>query len=72
MTDRFFWIDTAERAAKSTAQAALLAIGAAQVDVFSADWQTIAGFALGGGVLSVLTSLASLKIGPEDSPSVVR
>ena len=72
MTDRFFWIDTAERAVKSTAQAALLCLGAGQVDALTADWQTVVGFALGGGVLSVLTSLASLKIGPEDSPSVVR
>ena len=72
MFDRFFLIDTAERSIKTAAQSALLAIGADQLDALAADWQTVAGFALGGAVLSVLTSLASLKVGPEDSPSVVR
>ena len=72
MTDRFFWIDTAERAVKTAAQSALLAIGADQLNALAADWQTVAGFALGGGVLSILTSLASLKVGPEDSPRVVQ
>jgi hypothetical protein len=72
MSDRYFWIDTAERAAKTCAQSALLAIGADQLNALAADWQTVASFALGGAVLSVLTSLASLKIGPEDTPRVVK
>lgn len=66
-----FWRETTERAVKSAAQAALLVIGADQLDVFAADWQNVAGFALGGAVLSVLTSLASFKLGPADSPSAV-
>jgi hypothetical protein len=72
MFDHFFLVDTAERAVKTAAQSALLAIGADQLNTLAADWQTVASFALGGAVLSVLTSLASLHIGPEDSPRVVQ
>jgi hypothetical protein len=64
-----FWKRAAERAAKTAGQSAILAIGADQLNALSADWATVAGFALGGAVLSVLTSLASLKVGPADDPS---
>ncbi len=64
-----FWKRAAERAAKTAGQSAILAIGADQLNALTADWETVAGFALGGAVLSVLTSLASLKIGPADDPS---
>jgi hypothetical protein len=52
-----------ERAVKSAAQSALLAFGADKIDVLHADWQTVLGFAGGGFVLSVLTSLASSGVG---------
>ncbi len=48
-----------ERACKTAAQAALLVIGADQLNVMTADWGTVAGFAAGGAVLSLLTSYAS-------------
>lgn len=70
MFTRTFWRKTAERAAKSAGQSALLAVGADKVNALDADWATIAGFALGGAVLSILTSLASLRVGPADDPSV--
>jgi hypothetical protein len=71
MTSRFVR-ETIERAVKSGAQAAVLVIGADRLDAFSTDWGTVAGFAVGGFVLSVLTSLASKPLGPDDgSPSVV-
>lgn len=71
MFTKSFWKKAVERASKSAGQSALLAIGADQVNALSADWQTVAGFALGGAALSVLTSLASLKLGPGDDPSTV-
>ena len=59
-----FWRQTTERAIKSAAQASILAIGqdVATFDVFAASWQNVAGFALGGAVLSVLTSVASSSV----------
>lgn len=71
LTSRWI-VEAVERATKTAAQSALLIIGADQLDALSADWRNVAGFALGGFVLSVLTSLASMPFGPEgDSPSVV-
>lgn len=52
-----------ERATKSAAQAALLVVGADQINVLSADWSDVAGFAGGGFVLSLLTSLATSGFG---------
>ena len=66
-----FWISAFERAIKSAAQSALLVIGADKLDALAADWQMVASFAGGGAILSLLTSVASSKVGDEDSPSVV-
>lgn len=71
MFTRKFINETAERAIKSAAQAALLVLGADQLNVVTAAWADVAGFAAGGAVLSVLTSIVSANIGPKDSPSVV-
>ena len=58
-----------ERAVKTAAQAALLVLGADQINAMHANWGDVAGFALGGFVLSVLTSLASSGFGG-NGPSV--
>lgn len=60
---RTFWIDAGERAAKTAAQSAIVAIGqdAAGFDVFAAGWGSVIGMAAGGAVMSLLTSVASLK-----------
>jgi hypothetical protein len=60
-----FWRAAAERATKTAAQAALLQLVIGDgFDAFHADWATAGGFALGGAVLSVLTSLVSTVAGP--------
>jgi hypothetical protein len=46
-----------DRAVKTGAQSAVLVLGADQVNALTADWELVAGFGLGGFVLSVLTSL---------------
>ena len=45
-----FWALAVERAAKTAAQGALLALGAGQLDVLSADLRTVAGAAAGAAV----------------------
>ena len=71
LVSRAFWADAAERAIKTTAQVAILAIGqGVTVDLFSADWRNVAGLALGGAVLSLLTSIASARV-PGMSPASV-
>ena len=52
-----YYTDLVDRAVKSAAQAAILALGADQLNVLDADWKTVGGFALGGAVLSALTNL---------------
>jgi hypothetical protein len=49
----------ADRAVRTAAQSALLVFGADQVNVLEADWVVVGGFAAGGFVLSVLTSLVT-------------
>ncbi|WP_067428395.1 holin [Nocardioides jensenii] len=55
---RAYYTDTVDRAAKTAAQSALLTIGADQINALHADWQLVGGMALGGAVLSLLTTLA--------------
>jgi len=75
MFTAIFWRDAAERAVKTAAQAALLALGGDMIDVFAAGvslWQTLAGAAAGGALLSVLTSVATAaSTGDDESASLV-
>ena len=71
MFTKKFWRKALERAGKSAGQAGLIAIGADQVNVLALDWATFGGFVAGGAALSVLTSLASIPLGPGDDPSAV-
>jgi hypothetical protein len=67
-----FWKQATERAIKSAAQALLgLWVGAQAFNAWDADWKKAAGVALGGAILSMLTSLASAGVGRSDSPSLV-
>ena len=59
-----------ERATKTAAQSAILVLGADQVNVLSVTWPEVGGFALGGFVLSFLTSVASDVVTAEDGPSL--
>lgn len=52
-----------ERASKTAAQSALLVLGADQINALNANWLDVGGFALGGFVLSVLTSIATSGFG---------
>lgn len=52
-----------ERAVKTAAQSALLVFGADQLNAMNASWADAAGFAGGGFVLSILTSLATSGFG---------
>lgn len=67
-----FWRDATERAAKSAAQAGILALGGGAVDVLTLDWMTLAGATGGGALLSLLTSIASAGIGNEGTASLSR
>ena len=67
---RAFWQAALERSIKTAAQSAILVIGADQVNVIAVDWPEVAGFAAGGLILSVLTSVATSQLGSNDGPSL--
>lgn len=74
LTDPNFYVEAGERAVKTAAQSALIAFGAEQVDLIAYGKDgllVVAGLAIGGAVLSLLTSLASLRVGAPGSPSLV-
>lgn len=70
MFTRAFWSAAFERAIKTAAQSAVLVIGADQFDALAVSWSEVGGFALGGFVLSVLTSVGSDAVSSRPGPSL--
>jgi len=68
-----FWREALERALKSGAQAVLLAWGGGDLigDLFAFDYKLGLAAAGGGVVLSLLTSIVSVPIGADNSPSLI-
>lgn len=71
MFTKFFLRQLAERAIKTFAQTLVALAGASQMDWLNLDWQHLAATSAIAAGLSVLTSIASDKVGPIDSPSMV-
>jgi hypothetical protein len=71
MFTKSFWKQTAERAAKSSAQALLGLWTLDGFNILHADWQLAGGVALGAAALSTLTSIVTSGIGEKGSPSAV-
>lgn len=67
---RDFLLDAIERAVKTFAQSLIAFFGADALDVLQADWGTALSVAGGAVVLSLLTSLLSLKLGSGGTASV--
>ncbi|MFV8169807.1 holin [Mycolicibacterium peregrinum] len=65
-----FWKDAGERALKSAAQGAILALGGGATNVLALDWLTLAGAAGGGALLSLLTSIASAGVANKGTASL--
>jgi len=70
MFDKLFWVATAERALKTFAQA-LVALFIAGQTILTIDWQQALAVSVTAAVVSVLTSIASSRLGPFDGPSLV-
>lgn len=69
-----FWQDLLERAIKTTAQSALIGLGGNMVNFWELDVKQVSGLALGGLILSALTSLTSnvLPLGNPGTASVTK
>lgn len=72
MWTRNFWIATVERAVKTAGQSLVLfwAVGDGLLNVWSIDAKQTTGIVLGGFLLSVVTSLASIPFTNTQSPSL--
>jgi Putative lactococcus lactis phage r1t holin len=68
---RQFWTLSAERALKTFAQALAAVLVTGGAGLLAADWKTALSTAGMAAVISILTSVASLRVGPPDSPSMV-
>ncbi|MGQ4537925.1 holin [Dermabacteraceae bacterium P7074] len=62
-TEKTFWVAVAERAVKTFAQALGALIGAGGIGLFEVDWAQALSVAGMAALVSVLTSLASAKVG---------
>jgi hypothetical protein len=69
LTEKVFWIATGERAVKTFAQA-LVALFVAGVTVLTIDWQQGLAVAATAALVSVLTSIASVRLGSFEGPSL--
>ena len=70
LASKTFWLDLAERATKTAAQA-LLAVFVAGVTIMSVDWVDALAITGTAALVSVLTSIASAGVGSKDSASLV-
>ena len=69
-----FWKAAAERAVKTAAQALILVwpVADGALNLWQIDPAEAVGIAVGGALLSLLTSLASGRVGDRGSPSLSR
>ena len=72
MFGQYFWRSTGERAVKTFAQALAAVLVTSGATLLSAGWKVALATAGMAALVSVLTSVASLRVGPPDSPSMVR
>jgi len=67
MWSKAFWRGAGERAVKTFGQALLTFFALGQADVLSVDWRVALAGAGTAALLSVLTSVASSPLGPEQT-----
>ena len=70
LSEKLFWVAAGERAVKTFAQS-LVALFVAGVTVLTIDWQQALAVSATAAVVSVLTSIASVRLGPFEGQSLV-
>lgn len=71
MWTKLFWKATAERAIKTFAQAAVAFLASDIAGILEIDWEKAASVSGLAALLSVLTSIASVPAGDNNSPSLL-
>lgn len=78
IASKTYWKRTLELAIRGGAMGALFVLAPTTGDLitsgsfnsFDADWRKVAGYALGGMILSLLFSLAAKSTGDPESPTI--
>lgn len=65
-----FWKRSAERAVKTSAQTAVALLTAGEL-IWNIEWTEVIGVSATAGLISVLTSIASLPVGPSENPGLI-
>jgi hypothetical protein len=73
MYTELFWKDAFERAVKTVAQSliTLWLVGNEVFNILTVNWQQAFGVAAGAGLISLLMSIVSAKVGDNQSASLV-
>ena len=71
MRTRRFWVDAAERAIRTFAQALIGAITAGLVVTDAAQWKAAGIAAAVAALISLLTSVAASGVGDQSTPSLL-
>lgn len=71
MWTKQFWVDAAERAIRTFAQALIAILGAGAVNILTVDWVQALSVGAGAAILSILTSIASSGFGVKGTPSLL-
>lgn len=71
MFGSYFWKATAERAVKSFAQSLLAILSASSLGLLQVDWLTCLSTAGMATLLSLLSSIASTRVGAPADPSAL-
>lgn len=71
MLTKQFWIDTAERAVRTFAQALLALLGAGAVNILTVDWVQALSVSGGAALVSILMSIIASGVGLKGSPSLL-
>lgn len=71
LTSKNFWMDVLERAVKTSAQFVVSGAGGNQLGLTDLSLPQIGSLALGGAMVSVVTSLVSAPMGQPGSASVL-
>ncbi len=66
-----FWRQSAERMAKTFAQTLITVLGTGATDLLNVGWKQALSVAALATILSLLTSIVSSGVGPDDGPSLV-
>ena len=71
MFTKHFWQSAVERAVKTAAQFGIAAVGATLTNLFELNVYGLFGAMGAGFVLSLLTSVASTRVGDPEDPSAI-